>query len=366
MTARNRTQFHPLTVAGVERITDDAVAITFDMPGELRELFDFTAGQHLTIRHHLDGQELRRTYSICAPQGHGLVRVAVKRLDGGAFSGYANGRLRPGDVLDVMPPLGSFHPRIHTAPPRPRHHVAIAAGSGITPVLSLLATILEREPHGSVTLVYGNRTAADIMFLEELEDIKNRYPQRFTLLNVLSREQQEAPLVSGRIDAAKLDALMDTVTPPGGVDEWYLCGPHGLIETAREALRTRRVEAERIHQELFHAGDEPPPPVRRAGARETAGAGNKSNVTFTLDGRTASVDVDPSAETVLTAVLRTRADVPYACRGGVCGTCRAKLTSGRIEMDRNYALETDERATGYVLTCQSRPATEQVTLDYDS
>ncbi|MDA8368879.1 MAG: phenylacetate-CoA oxygenase/reductase subunit PaaK [Nocardiopsaceae bacterium] len=359
---RRRTAFHPLTVAAVDRLTDDAVAVTFEIPGELAGEFRFVQGQHVTVRRELGGEEVRRTYSICAPAPDGPLRIAVKRLAGGAFSTWANERLRPGDVLDVMRPLGRFH--VPLRPDQARTHVALAAGSGITPVLSLVETTLAAEPASTFTLVYGNRTARDAMFLEELQDLKDRYPARFHLLNVLSREAGEAPIASGRIDAEKLDLLCTRMIRPAGVDHWYLCGPLDLVETVRTGLRERAVEEHRVHVELFHAGDGKPPPRRLEGAA----AGAAGRVRFTLDGRTTVVDVDDggAAETVLAAALRARGDAPYACRGGVCGTCRAKLCEGDVDMARNYALEPDEIARGYILTCQSRPATPTVTVDYDA
>lgn len=361
--ARNRGahRFHPLEVAAVDRLTSDSVAVTFDVPQELAAEFRFIQGQHLTLRCEVDGAQIRRNYSICAPAPDGPLRIAVKRLAGGAFSAYANERLRPGDVLDVMPPLGGFHTPLEAA--SARAHAAIAAGSGITPVLSLAATTLATEPLSTFTLVYANRSAGDIMFLDELHDLKDRYPERFHLLPVLSRESTDAPISSGRIDAAKLDLLLASVVPPDRIDEWYLCGPFDLVEMVRAALAERAVPGERVHFELFHAGDQRPPPRRRS---DGTAPQSTSTVAFTLDGRTTAVDVDPDAETILGAALRVRGDAPYACRGGVCGTCRAKLCTGDVDMARNYALEPDELAAGYVLTCQSRPLSTDVAVDYDA
>ncbi|MBB6173625.1 ring-1,2-phenylacetyl-CoA epoxidase subunit PaaE [Nocardiopsis mwathae] len=360
---RHRGVFHPLTVAAVDRLTDDAVAVTFDVPEELAEEFRFVQGQHLTVRCELDGRELRRNYSICSRAPDGPLRIAVKRLEDGSFSAYANERLRAGDVLDVMYPLGGFH--VPLAPERGRTHVAVAAGSGITPVLSLITTTLAAEPSSAFTLVYGNRTARDVMFLEELQDVKDRYPQRFELINVLSREVGESPVSSGRIDADKLDLLFTHLIAPDEVDHWYLCGPAGLVRLVRDDLRGRGIGDDRVHYELFHAEDEEPPPRRRHTESGTAAAAT-SHVRFTLDGRSTTVDIDPDTETVLSGALRVRDDAPYACRGGVCGTCRAKLCEGEVDMARNYALEPDELAAGYVLTCQSRPLTETVVVDYDA
>ncbi|MEU0570203.1 2Fe-2S iron-sulfur cluster-binding protein [Nonomuraea sp. NPDC005983] len=333
-------RFQPLTVAAVDRITDDAVTVTF------AERVPFVAGQHLTLRTRLDGVEVRRSYSICSPYG-GPLRIAVKRLPGGAFSEHANTVLRPGDVLEAMPPLGRFHTPLH--PESSRHHLAIAAGSGITPVLSLLATTLAVEPRSRFSLVYGNRTAREVMFAEELADLKDRYGARLNLLHVLSREPQEAPIASGRIDAGKLRALLPLLGP---AEHAYLCGPAGLVEEARKALDG----SGRVHYELFYAGE----PAPRPGA-----AAKGARLGFTLDGRTAEVAVD-DGESLLGAALRARSDAPYACRGGVCGTCRVRLVEGRVEMGQNYALEPEELEAGYVLACQSRPASPRVTVDFDA
>ncbi|PSK98541.1 ring-1,2-phenylacetyl-CoA epoxidase subunit PaaE [Murinocardiopsis flavida] len=358
---RSAHRFHALRVAAVDRLTADAVTVTFAVPPELAERFRFVQGQHLTVRCELGGEQVRRNYSICAQAPDGPLRIAVKRLDGGVFSRYANDTLRPGAVLDVLPPLGGFN--VPLDPGAARTHVAIAAGSGITPVLSLVATTLAAEPLSRFTLVFANRTAGDVMFLEELNDLKDRHPDRFQLLNVLSREATGAPVTSGRIDAERIDLLLTSLIRPGGVDHWYLCGPFDLVELVRAELRGRGVPDGAVHFELFHVGDDPPPPRRRA---EGAAPGATTSVRFTLDGRTSTVDVDGDTETVLGAALRVRSDAPFACRGGVCGTCRAKVDEGGVQMARNYALDPAEVAAGYVLTCQSRPEGAEVVLDYDA
>ena len=267
-TGRRTPVFHKLTVSTVERLTDDAVTVTFDVPPESREDFDFTAGQHLTLRTDLDGAEVRRNYSICAPAGGGTLRVAVKELPGGAFSSYVNSTLRAGDVIDVLTPTGTFSTQLdktHT-----KHYAAIAAGSGITPVLSLLSTILAAEPQSRFTLLYGNRNARTVMFLDELADLKDRYPDRLHLVHVFSRETQDVALFEGRIDGAKLDRLLDTLLPPRDVDEWFLCGPFAMVESIRPVLTSRGVDPHHVHFELFHVEDAPPPP-RRTPARAATG-----------------------------------------------------------------------------------------------
>ncbi|MGH9039438.1 MAG: 1,2-phenylacetyl-CoA epoxidase subunit PaaE [Acidimicrobiia bacterium] len=357
-----RAVFHPLTVASLDRLTDDSVAITFDVPDELAEGYRFTPGQHLTLRCDLAGDDVRRNYSICAPATTGPLRVAVKRLPGGVFSSFALEGLRPGDTIEVMTPSGRF--TVPLDPAQAKHYCALAAGSGITPVLSILATALEVEPHSRATLVYGNRTSRSIMFLEELADLKDRYLERFCVLHVLSRERQEADLLNGRIDSEKLKVLFDTVVPPETVDDWFLCGPAEMIETGRATLADRGVPAAHIHRELFHVGPVPPKaPVPAGGDAPTAGA---AEVTILLDGRASTFALAPSGEPILDAALAVRSDAPYACKNGMCGTCRAKVVEGDVTMDHNYALEDSELAAGFVLACQSHPAAERVTLDFDT
>jgi len=356
---RRHAVLHGLRVAAVEPLTEDSVTITFEIPDGLRDVYDFVQGQHVSVRCRVAGDELRRNYSICTAAGSGVLRIAVKRLEGGAFSSYAHARLRPGDVLEVMTPTGRFHTALD--PARSRHHAFIAAGSGITPVLSLLATTLAVEPRSRVTLLYGNRTTASIMFLEELCDLKNRHPARFHLVHVLSRERQEAELLSGRLDPDRLSRVLDGLVDPAGVDEWFVCGPRAMIEGARATLAGRGVEAAHIHSELFHAGADPSPPPPPAAVAEGI-----SRVTVMLDGRSSSFELAPDGERILDATLRVRPDAPFACRDGVCGTCRARVLEGAVIMDRNHALEREEVDTGFVLACQSHPASPTVTLDFDA
>jgi ring-1,2-phenylacetyl-CoA epoxidase subunit PaaE len=360
-TGRRHGTFHLLRVAAVEPLTDDAVAITFAVPDELREMYAFDAGQHLTLRTAVSGEEVRRNYSICAPATDGRLRIGVKRLAGGAFSTHATSTLQVGDEVEVMTPTGRFSPRLD--PAQSRHYAAIAAGSGITPVISIVATALKVEPRSTVTLVYGNRTAGSVMFLEELADLKDRYPDRFRLLHVLSREPQEAELLSGRLDPPRLRRLLELLLPPETVDEWFLCGPFAMVEGAREVLAEAGVGTEHVHTELFHVEGEAP---RESASPEEVRAAGSSSVRVTLDGRASTVQVPRTGVRILDAVLAVRSDAPYACKGGVCGTCRARLVSGEVSMARNYALEPDEVAAGYVLTCQSSPVTDELTVDYDA
>jgi ring-1,2-phenylacetyl-CoA epoxidase subunit PaaE len=353
--------FHPLTIAAIEPLTDDSVAITFDVPEELREDYAFTQGQHVTLRTDLAGDDVRRNYSICSPVSSGVLRIAVKRLPGGAFSEHAMARLRVGDVIDVMTPSGRFFTELD--PGHEKRYVCVAAGSGITPILSIVATTLEVEARSQVTLVYANRTHASVMFLEEVEDLKNRYPDRFSLVHVLSREPQEVELFSGRLDVPRFQRFLDTIVPPADVDEWFLCGPYEMVASLRKQLIAEGVSKRSIHAEVFHV--ETGPPVRRTPVQSTAAA-TGAQVTISLDGRRSTFTLAPDGPPVLEAALAVRPDAPFACKGGVCGTCRAKVVEGSVEMDTNWALEPDEVERGYALTCQSHPTSAKVVLDYDA
>ncbi len=347
-----RTDFHPLTVTAVEPLTDDAAAVTFDLPARLRDTFAFLPGQCLTVRR---GSE-RRSYSICAPAGL-PPRIGVREVAGGAVSGWLVRKVRPGDVVEVQAPAGSFTPDLSV----PGHHVLIAAGSGITPMLSIAASVLQAHPDSTVALLYGNRRSDTVMFADEVADLKDAYPARMQLVHVLSREAQEVDLLAGRLDAAKLRDLLPVTTDVPSVDHWWLCGPLGLVTDALGVLDELGVSREQIHRELFYVGDEPPAEVHHA----DAGTGPGAAVTVVLDGRATTVTVPPGVP-VLDGAQKARADLPFACKGGVCGTCRALVTHGQVTMRRNYALEDSELAAGYVLTCQSLPVTDTVTVSYDS
>ena len=347
--------FHKLPVADVERLCDDAVAVTFDVPDDLRDEYAFRPGQYLTLRLIADGVEERRSYSICAPAG-AAPRVGVRKVDGGMFSEWLVDRLAAGDTVEVAPPAGLFTPDLTTA----RHHGFIAAGSGITPVLSIAASVLA-DPAAEVTLIYGNRRTDTVMFTEELADLKNAHGPRLQLIHVLSREPMAAEIFSGRLDVERLGRILDGLVDVEDVDEWWLCGPLGMTSAAQEVLLARGVAKGAVHRELFYV-DEPPPEIHRPDAVVT---GETSEVTVVLDGRATTLTL-PREESVLDAAQKVRADLPFACKGGVCGTCRAHVSDGEVEMRRNYALEDDEVAAGFVLTCQSRPVTASVTVDYDS
>jgi ring-1,2-phenylacetyl-CoA epoxidase subunit PaaE len=355
---RRRATFHPLTVKAIDVITDDSVAITFEVPDDFAAEYEFTAGQHLTVRRA--GDDVRRSYSICSAAGSGVLRIAVKRIPGGEFSSYAANELKPGDTIDVMTPLGRFGTELD--PANAKHYAFIAAGSGITPVISLVATTLAVEPESRVTLLYGNRTAGSVMFADDLADLKDRYAERLHLVHVLSRESTEVELFSGRIDRDRLGRMIDAILPVKSVDEWFLCGPYAMVVGAQELLLEQGVPRETVHAELFHVGDEAP--VTRA--EETVIDEDAAEVTVILDGRRSTFALGEHAKVVLDATLAVRTDAPFACKGGVCGTCRAKVVEGSVRMDTNWALEPDEIRAGYVLTCQSHPTSEKVVLDFDA
>ncbi|MBT2585577.1 1,2-phenylacetyl-CoA epoxidase subunit PaaE [Arthrobacter sp. ISL-95] len=392
--SRRRASFHNLTVSEVRRLTDDAIEVTFGVPAELAGQYDYLPGQYVALRTTLPDEqgephEVRRSYSICAEprsfeDGSSEIRVAIKKDLGGLFSTWANAELKAGDVLDVMSPQGAFisrhgkdgasvqhnvmnsmnHPEELAG--EPGSFVAIAAGSGITPVIAIARTLLAANPETTFDLVYANKAAMDVMFLEELADLKDKYPSRLALHHVLSREQRIAPLMTGRIDSEKLQALLSSAIRAEDVDEWFLCGPFELVQLCRDTLAARGVEPEHVRFELFTTG-RPDRPEGNAGRPVVEDESQDTyKITFTLDGLTGDVASPTHArESILNAALRVRPDVPFACAGGVCGTCRAKLITGTVTMDENYALEQDELDKGYVLTCQSHPTSEEVTVDFD-
>ncbi|MHA6785675.1 1,2-phenylacetyl-CoA epoxidase subunit PaaE [Pseudonocardia saturnea] len=343
--------FHTLRVADVDRLCDDAVAVTFDVPDDLRELFAFRPGQFLTLR---QGDE-RRSYSICAPAG-APPRVGVRRVAGGLFSEWLVDRVAPGDEIEVGVPSGSFTPDLEPG----THHGLVAAGSGITPVLSIAASLLAAHDDTRVTLLYGNRRTDTVMFTEEIADLKNRFGPRLHLLHVLSREPTEADIFNGRLDAERMRALFGALVDVDDVDHWWLCGPLGMTEDAVSVLSSLDVARATVHRELFYV-DEPPPELHRV--EEQPGEG--SEVTVVLNGRSTQLTL-PHNVPVLDAAQKVRGDLPFACKGGVCGTCRARVTDGEVTMRRNFALEDDEVAAGFVLTCQTLPVSEKVTVDFDS
>lgn len=354
-------RFLPLTVTEVRKDTRDAVVVTLRPRPEDAERFRFTQGQYLTFRRAFDGEELRRSYSICAGLDEGLLKVGIKRVDGGAFSTWANEDLAPGAVLEAMPPMGNFHAPID--PGAARHYLGFAGGSGITPVLSILKTVLAREPKSRFTLVYANRTLGAIMFREELEDLKNSYLGRLSILHVLEQEGQEIDLFTGRIDEAKMSGLFAHWVDPASVDMAFICGPEPMMLTIARGLNAHGIPEERIKFELFASGQ--PGRAKKPAASRAADTGEACEATVTLDGATRSFRMPKRGESLLDAALAQNMDAPYACKAGVCSTCRAKILEGEAEMAVNHALEEYEIRQGYVLTCQCYPLSDRLVVSYD-
>jgi len=350
-----RRQFHELTVARIDPLCDDAAAVTFRVPDELADEYRFEPGQSLTLRRIIDGRDERRSYSICARAGQ-PPRIGVREVPGGVMSGWLVNDVRPGDRIEVQPPAGSFTADLQV----PGRHVLIAAGSGITPVLSVTASAL-RNPASEATLLYGNRRADSVMFADEIADLKDTYPARLQLAHVLSREAQEVELFSGRLDADRLRRLLPILCEVDTVDHWWLCGPYGMVTDAIAVLAELAVPAGRVHRELFYVEETPPEQEHHEEPPLTGGC----EVTVILDGRTTATTIAPGTA-VLDGAQRARPDLPFACKGGVCGTCRARVVSGEVRMRRNFALEQAELDAGFVLTCQSLPVSDQLTVDYDA
>jgi ring-1,2-phenylacetyl-CoA epoxidase subunit PaaE len=364
---RRRARFHALAVSEVRRLTADSIEVAFAVPAELADDYDYAPGQYVALRSRLaapDGAELRRSYSLCQAPRPGELRIAIKRDVGGVFSSWANDALAVGTKIDVMSPQGTFTMDLDAA--EDTHIAAIAAGSGITPLMAIMRAVLERTERARFSLVYTNRTSLDVMFLEELADLKDRYPQRLALHHVLSREERTSELLSGRIDAERLDGILRSLVPPADVDEWFLCGPLDLVELCRTRLAAQGVDRDAIRFELFTTDRLAMPPAAALPTERMTGA-DAATVRFTLDGRTSTTAMpERNLESILHAALRVRGDVPFACAGGVCGTCRARVVEGGVRMTENYALEQDELDAGYVLTCQSHPTTDAVAIDYDA
>lgn len=350
-------RFHTLRIAEVRRETPESVSLRFELPAELADEYGFVQGQHVALRTAFDGEEQRRSYSICSGCDDGELRVAVKKVPGGRFSTWVNDTLRPGDAIDVMTPEGRFH--VPLAPDRARHYVAFASGSGITPVLSLIRTTLAREPRSRFTLVYGNRRQASVMFHEALEDLKDRYLTRFRLFNVFSRESQDVELFNGRIDASKVRRFLDTLIPVAGIDEAFVCGPASMIDEAEGALLAAGVAREHVHVERFGV-----PSDTAASAVDDAHAA-EAKLVLVIDGVQREVDFHRGQHSILEAGRAAGLDLPYSCKGGMCSTCRGKLIEGEVKMARNFALEPHEVAAGFVLTCQAYPLTGRVVVSYD-
>ncbi|HEX8901491.1 1,2-phenylacetyl-CoA epoxidase subunit PaaE [Vitreimonas sp.] len=355
-------EFHRLRVAEVKRETPDAVSVRFELPEALRETFAFRAGQHLTFRREIGGEEVRRNYSVCVAPSEGLLKIGVKKIAGGAFSSWVNDELKAGDELDVMAPHGSFCWNFDAG--ARCEYLGFAGGSGITPVLSLMKTALAMEPHSRFTLFYGNRNSIGVMFLDEIADLKDRYLDRLSVFHFLEDEEEEIDLFNGRLDRAKVDELLTSLVKPANVDAFFICGPGPMMDAAEEALLARGVEKSRILIERFTTGPLSEAQAAAARALEQKAAGLKMSVT--LNGRRMNVSFDPAQHSILDNVRAAGLPAPFACKGGVCATCRAKVIAGEVSMKVNYGLSEQEIADGYVLTCQATPLTDGVVLTYDT
>jgi len=353
-------RFHALSIADVRRETPDAVSIAFAVPDAVKADFAFTSGQYLTLKTRIGAEEVRRSYSICSGLDDGELRIAVKRLDGGLFSCFANENLKIGDTIEVMPPMGRFG--IEPDPDAARLYVGFTAGSGITPILSIVKTVLRREPKSRFALFYGNQSSSSIIFKDDLEDLKDRFVDRLAIHHVLSREAQDVAVLNGRLEGGKVEALVRTVGEPGAIDHVFLCGPTGMIEDLSAVLKGLGLPDERIHTEVFAASGVAAPP--RPAARSAAAA-TGARLSLTIDGATHRIAMRDD-ETVLDAALRHGLDLPYSCRGGMCCTCRAKVTDGASAMDQNFSLEPWEVEAGFTLTCQCRPTGDALTVDFDA
>ena len=353
--------FHPLKIKEVRKETADCVSVQFDIPSNLSEAFQFRQGQSLTMRAMINNEEVRRTYSICSSPMDNEWRVAIKKQEGGLFSSFANEKLKMGDELEVMEPVGKFYTELN--PSHKKKYLAFAAGSGITPVISIIKTTLTTELHSHFTLVYGNRSRPSIIFFEELEGLKNKFMDRFNLIHVLSRERTDAPVNYGRINMDKLNELSKLIDY-SSMDDTFICGPEEMIFSAKKFLEQTGIDPKKIHFELFTTSETKK--VERKTRKAEADPGAKSRITVKLDGRSFDFDIPLNSETaILDAALKQGADLPYACKGGMCCTCKARLLEGEVEMDVHWGLEEEEIEKGFILTCQSHPKTEKVVVDFD-
>jgi len=355
------TQFHPLTIKEIRRETPECVSIVFDIPEHLKDEYRFEPGQNITLKINLGDEEIRRSYSICSSPNENELRVAVKQISGGKFSGHANAILKIGDVISVLAPTGKFNTKLSSS--NAKHYLAFAAGSGITPVISIIKTIFDTEPDSFFTLVYGNRSRSSIIFREQLEAIKNKNMDRFVLHHILSREQTDAPVNHGRIDSEKCEMLAKYLVDINNMDHIFLCGPEEMIFSTREWLLKKNIPKEKIHFELFTVPGEK---TKNRQQHATSHTDETSKITIKIDGVALPFNLPYEGPSILDGAMQQGADLPFACKGGVCATCRAKLTFGEVEMDTNYALEADELAAGFILTCQSHPRSAEVHIDFDA
>ena len=349
--------FHALKVADVTRETDDAVSIRFDVPGALARDFAFLPGQHLTVRVTVDGEEQRRSYSLCSAANSGEWRIGIRELPGGKVSTWANRTLRVGDTVECMTPDGTFHAAPN--PAQARHYLLVGAGSGITPLLSIARTVLASEPQSRVTLLYGNRKLSSVMFREALEDLKNRYLGRLALHYVFSREPQEIALYEGRLDGARLRLFLDTLVPPASIDDVFLCGPDAMLDALEATLHEAGVAGDRIHVERFGTA------IAATSRTSTAASSTDARVTVVADGMTREFELCGSGASILDAARDAGLDLPFSCKSGVCSTCRARLKEGTVEMTRNFALMQSDLDAGFILTCQAHPTSARVVVDFD-
>ncbi|MCG2616132.1 phenylacetate-CoA oxygenase/reductase subunit PaaK [Terrimonas sp. NA20] len=353
--------FHKLRIKDIRKETDDCISISFAIPEELKDTFVFQHGQNITLKHDLQGGETRRSYSICTSPFDNELRVAVKKVEGGLFSGFAHSTLKAGDVVDVLPPTGKFNTGLH--PGQAKKYLAFAAGSGITPVISIIKTVLQTEPASTFTLVYGNRSRHSIIFFEELEALKNKYLQRLNIIHILSREGTDTSIHAGRIDGNKLNELSRLINYPS-MDEIFICGPEEMIFTIKDFMEAQQIDSKKVHFELFTTPGQKKNTNPMFFSKKKAS--DKSHITIKLDGRTLEFELAPDSEdSILDTALKLGADLPYSCRGGVCCTCKAKLTEGKVEMEMNWGLEEEEVKQGYILTCMSHPRSAKVVVDFD-
>lgn len=353
--------FHTLKVKDVKKETPDCISVVFEIPAELKNSFSFEHGQNITLKKTIDGEELRRSYSICTSPFENELRIAIKKVEGGKFSSFANDVLKVNDLLDVLPPTGKFNTKLKRE--NEKKYLAFAAGSGITPIISIIKTTLQTEPKSNFTLVFGNRGRHSIIFFEELEGLKNKYLNRFNFINILSREKTDAPINSGRINTQKLNELNKLIDYKN-VHEIFICGPEEMIFCVKDFLEEKGLDKKKVHFELFTTPGQKQVVSRKA--PDIKNSGPKSRVTLKLDGRSFDFDLGFDNESILDAALKQGADLPFACKGGVCCTCKAKLLEGEVEMDVNWGLEQEEVEQGFILTCQSHPKTEKVVVDFDS
>ena len=356
-------KFYSLKVKEISPETADCVSVAFEIPEELKDTFLFSPGQYLTLRHHINNEEVRRSYSICTSPLDNDLRVAVKKVENGKFSTYANDVLKQGDILDVMPPMGKFSPREDGK--KAKHYIAFAAGSGITPIMSIMKTVLEEDADSKFTLVYGNKNRNTIIFREAIEALKNKYMQRMIVYHVLSREVMDAAIFNGRIDAGKCVDFCDKLIDISTVSEAFICGPEDMILSVRKKLGELGMPEHNVHIELFTSPEQPKHTHEKWVKTHEHDANSVSKVQITLDGSTFEMDLAYNGDSILDAALKTGADLPYACKGGVCSTCKAQVIEGEVDMEVNYSLEPDELKKGFVLTCQAHPRTERVVVDFD-